>query len=432
MFFFLRNFVKSIAVLTCVAAIFATVYMSPGSFGVIQGHRPVVIQGHSPVNLIVTDESTGLQTGCVGGVSVTNIPSSTYSGCGSEPQSVNITTPSIGSFDVEWTSTLTGNQQGQFSITVTICTKDNGDVKNNGHPEGICSPQDKDDKPVTYTLVGETPIGAGDSGNAQFTNNPDGTITVPVTETVTQTNTVTVPTTITETATATSITTIPTSVTSTATETSTTTIPVTATSTQIFTTSSTTVPTTVTSTVSETTSTNYMTSSTTKVVTRYTGECSSDGDPQVASLPNVINAATTTPATSSTVTVTTTVTNTVTSTTTAEATSTTVSPTTATYTIDATTTDVVPTTVTGTVTQSSTTTVPVTSTQTNTVTHVPTTTVTKTATNTISTCFTDDDYGVQTSSAFPQIAGLALIGMIGLVFTARGSFTGVARALKIR
>ena len=426
-----KNLVKSLLIIALVS-IFALAYFAPSSFGVIQGHHPVVIQGHSPINLLVIDQSTGLETGCVNGQNLVQIPSSTYSGCGTEPQSVNITTPSVGTFAVVWSSTLTGGQQGQFNVTITVCNNDNSDSKNNGHPEGLCSPQDKDDKPVTYTLISETPIGAGDNGNSQFNYQSNGGIILPTTVSTTVTNTVIVPTTITETATTTSTSTGYATVTNTLTTSSNTTIPVTTTSqTTAFTT--TTIPATASTTVTETSSTNYVTVTSTKTVTSTTGECP-DGDSNIVSLNAPAaqsNAATTTIATSATpsVTVTVTATATSTSTQTDSATSTIVTPLTITSTSNTTLTEIIPVTLTTTQTQTSTSTVPVTVTQTNTATVTPTATVTKKVIHVVKTCYSDNDPYVASNSVSASIssaliASLSLIGVAGFVFTVRGSYLG--------
>ena len=70
---------------------------------VIQSHKitPYVIQGHSPVDLLVTDPN-GLQTGCLNGKSVTNIPGSTFSGCATEPETIVISNPIPGTYTVQY------------------------------------------------------------------------------------------------------------------------------------------------------------------------------------------------------------------------------------------------------------------------------------------------------------------------------------------
>ncbi len=431
----LTRLVKSILLLVLIS-LFAFAYLSPSSFGVIQGHVPFVIQGHSPINLLVTDQSTGLETGCMDGVSVTYIPGSAYSGCGTDPQSVSILSPTVGSFIVEWVSTLSANEQGQFSITIAVCT--------NGHSDTLCSQEKSDNKAIIYTLVPETPIGSGDSGSSQFNYQSNGGIVLPTTTTSTETQTVIVPTTTTEEATATSTSTAYTTIFNTATASSETTIPVTVT-TQVTTLSTTIIPATTSTTVTETTSTSSVTSYVKTTVTVTSGECEPYGDPYVISQSpsQLSSAATTASGTSSssstsvttpTITVTKTVTSTSTSTTTSTTTSTSVVPTTSTSISDTTTTVIVPVTVTSTQTQTATSTVQNTVTRTGTVTAVPTTTVTRTTTKFVTTCSSDtDDNALQSPVPFSLYAGLvALVSAIavgGYIFMVRGNLLGASTLL---
>jgi hypothetical protein len=429
----LKNVVKSALILLLVS-LFAVAYFSPTSYGVIQGHRPFVIQGHSPINLLVVDQSTGLETGCANGVNIVQIPNSTYSGCGTEPQSVNVTTPTVGTFTVGWTSTVVQGQ-GQFNVTITVCNADtHADSGNQGHPEGVCSIMDKDDKPIAYTLISETPIGPGDSGNSQFAYNSNGQVILPTTTTATQTSTVVVPTTTTQTATAISTQTESTTLTNTITTSSNITIPVTATAqTTIVATSS--IPTTTTATVTETTSTQSVTALVTETITRTTGECGT-GDPYAINLANAVTTTgSSTTVTTPTVTVTTTVTTDSTSTATDTTTSTSVIPTTSTSVSNTITTVIVPVTTTTTQTQTLTSTTPVTVTQTNTATNVPTTTITRTVTKVANTCYTDNN-AVQIATPLSLsggiIAALSILGVAGYVLTVRGTLTGVFGVLKIK
>ena len=152
-----------------VAILFAAGLIIPSSFA-------MVIQGHSPINILVTDPN-GNQTGCLNGNNFTNIPTSTYNGCGSTPQTVTIAEPTPGVYTVQWFSTLSGTEQGQFSITVTSCPQDNSDSSNSGHFEQACAPTDPDDtSTTTATIVTETSITGSASGSVTFTLNNDGSI----------------------------------------------------------------------------------------------------------------------------------------------------------------------------------------------------------------------------------------------------------------
>src|SRR5579872_771615 len=147
---------------------------------VIQGHRPLVIQGHSPVDLYVTDPS-GQRTGCVDGATVNEIPGATFTGCGTEPESVVVSTPVLGT----WTVTYVGRGNGgSFTITVDSCKVD----RDNGRGAKVCA-HDRDDMLGAITFTGTaTP---GQMGSFDFNLQPNGSLSTTTTSTSTSTSTIT-------------------------------------------------------------------------------------------------------------------------------------------------------------------------------------------------------------------------------------------------
>jgi hypothetical protein len=169
---------RKIIVLSALIFTLLALHYAPFQQGnaVIQSHHPLVIQGHSPIDIVVTDPNH-LQTGCVNGKSVTNIPNSTFSGCGTEPETVTIADPIVGVYTVQYVGT--GN--GQFTITSVTCVENNHDSNNKGHSE-VCG-SDPDDKIISeISFTGTASVGS--TGITGFNLNSDGTLnsfnTVPV------------------------------------------------------------------------------------------------------------------------------------------------------------------------------------------------------------------------------------------------------------
>src|SRR5579872_5451805 len=92
------------------------------SFAVIQGHHPLVIQGHSPINLAIIAPH-GEVTGCVyqNGqfVTVKQIEGSSTSGCNTEPETIKINHAVPGVYTVEYWGTASGG--GEYHIYAYTC-----------------------------------------------------------------------------------------------------------------------------------------------------------------------------------------------------------------------------------------------------------------------------------------------------------------------
>jgi hypothetical protein len=159
-----------------------SIYSVPTSYGVIQGHNPLVIQGHSPIVLLATDPN-GFQIGCTAvpctSTSSTNFVNTIPASEG--PASYNFTTNTISVGDATfgtWTLKYIGTgatTATPFTITATSCPETNGDSGNKGHQEPGCPPADPDDKPVTVTLLSGTVQGT-QTGSVVFLFNSDSSI----------------------------------------------------------------------------------------------------------------------------------------------------------------------------------------------------------------------------------------------------------------
>lgn len=168
--------------ISIVAIIFVSLYGIPASYGVIQGHNPLVIQGHSPIVLLVRDPS-GNRIGCTASPCtssaspnfVDTIPPSegpaTYN---FTSNSISIANSSPGTWTVKYTGTG-ATTSTPFKITGMTCPEKNGDSNNKGHQEPGCSPTDTDDKPVTVTLLNGTVKGT-QTGSVQFSLNHNDSI----------------------------------------------------------------------------------------------------------------------------------------------------------------------------------------------------------------------------------------------------------------
>jgi len=191
----MKTISKSVLILA-LGILLVSVYAFPPSFAVIQGHRPMVIQGHSPIYLSVTFD--GKTSGCVQNsqgkwVSETQIPGSTFSGCNSEPETIHFNNALNGVWLLTWvgkgsipittqttapdtkttrtttvTSTTTSTTGSPFTITADTCASNQqaNSIHKKGHPVLNCRKGDHDPQ---YVLVTGT-IVPGQIGDFSFTN----------------------------------------------------------------------------------------------------------------------------------------------------------------------------------------------------------------------------------------------------------------------
>lgn len=134
---------------------------------VIQGHHPLVIQGHSPIDFVVTDPN-GFQTGCVSGLNVTNIPGSTFSGCGTEPETVTISNPVPGIYSVKYV----GTANGSFTITSITCSEQRDDRSSRNSQNCANDPDD-----IISQLTFSGSVSVGSLGQTGFNLSTGGILT---------------------------------------------------------------------------------------------------------------------------------------------------------------------------------------------------------------------------------------------------------------
>jgi hypothetical protein len=145
---------------------------APAGYAIIQGHArfPLIIQGHSPIVMLVTDPY-GNQIGCTavpctstGSPNFVNtIPSSEAPATYDFPSNnVTITSPFIGTWTVETIGTGTGG----FTIIATSCPDDEIRTKN-----GVLFCE----HPQTLTILSGS-VTEGQSGSGTFALNQDGSM----------------------------------------------------------------------------------------------------------------------------------------------------------------------------------------------------------------------------------------------------------------
>jgi hypothetical protein len=176
---------RGLVLVPAVLVLFLALVAIPSANAVVQGHTAFVVQGHSPIVLLVTDPN-GYQIGCdaVPCTStsspnfINTIPTGTPYNEG--PATYDFTTNTITISNPvagPWTVEYIGTSSGTFTITVTSCPETGGATggSGGGQTESGCG---NAGNPLTLTLVSGT-VTLGQTGSASLTYNADGTITLP-------------------------------------------------------------------------------------------------------------------------------------------------------------------------------------------------------------------------------------------------------------
>lgn len=118
----------------------------------------ISIVGHSPVNVLVTDP-TGDQIGCTAtGTVVNQIPGGTLSGCNSEPETITIPNPPLGTYKIQLSGNSGASPSGSpFTLTITSFDK-GGKTLGTSSSSGTATPS------YTNTLYFTLLAGGGISG----------------------------------------------------------------------------------------------------------------------------------------------------------------------------------------------------------------------------------------------------------------------------
>jgi hypothetical protein len=148
---------------------------APTGYAIIQGHArfPLIIQGHSPIVMLVTDPF-GNQIGCTA-EPCTSTESPNYVNTMPDSEApvtydfpsnnITITSPFIGTWTVEYIGTGTGD----FTITATSCPVYEGPMYMTDGESG-CEPQ-------TLTVLSGS-VTEGQSGSGTFTLFEDGSMSL--------------------------------------------------------------------------------------------------------------------------------------------------------------------------------------------------------------------------------------------------------------
>jgi hypothetical protein len=163
---------KMVCGVLALCALLLLLSVAPAGYAIIQGHArfPLIIQGHSPIVILVTDPY-GNQIGCTAVPCtstrspnfVNTIPSSEAPATYNFPSNnVTITNPFFGT----WTVEAIGTGTGGFTITVTSCPDDEIRMTNGNL---FC------EHPQTLTILSGSVI-EGQSGSGTFALNQDGSL----------------------------------------------------------------------------------------------------------------------------------------------------------------------------------------------------------------------------------------------------------------